>query len=210
MLVPVESGPDGLTEYPLPRDLRLPTHFFIPWHFNRWLNSRLHLTGSYEVQGVAVALYSLAQLQAPVGTLPVDDAMLARLLRMDLVRWRDLCRADPSPLHGWRPCQSDGERRWYHPVVLEVLEDAVRRREARELSNEARARDKRIERTRAVLKELGCSEPMLADRAAMDEIETYLADTCRGRRTQAVYLRALRWANEQGIWNRGARVRSMT
>ena len=68
-LVPIsQTGP---MPYPLPRDLRIPTHYFITWWHNRWLNSSLHLTGSYEVQGVALALYCIAQNQSPMGTLPV-------------------------------------------------------------------------------------------------------------------------------------------
>ena len=75
---------DGLPAYPLAKDFRMPTHYFMAWWHNRWLNSDLHLIGSYEVQGVAVALFSIAQNQSPIGTLPRDEVLLARLLRLAL------------------------------------------------------------------------------------------------------------------------------
>lgn len=91
----------GKKSYPLPQDLRMPTHCFIAWWHNRWLNSTLHLTGSYAVQGVALALYCIAQNQSPIGTLPADDVSLARLLRIDLAHWQDLPRGAVSPLYGY-------------------------------------------------------------------------------------------------------------
>ncbi|MFN5998342.1 MAG: hypothetical protein ACK47C_04755 [Paracoccaceae bacterium] len=145
----------GVKPYPLLRDLRMPTHYFIAWWHNRWLNSTLHLTGSYEVQGVALALYCISQNQSPMGTLPADDALLARLLRIDLARWQDLRRAAVPPLHGWYMADCQGEVRWAHPVVLEMLIEAQSRAESRRMSNEERAVQKRIERLRAALAEIG-------------------------------------------------------
>lgn len=187
-------SPADLPEYPIGREVRMPTHYFVPLQFNRWLNSSLHLMATYEVQGIATALICLAQNQSPVGTLPADDAMLARLLRIDEARWRDLSRAAIGPLHGWERCLSDGEIRWMHPVVLEVVQDALSRREARELSHQGRARERRIQRMVEAFRGLGAPEALLEDRAALDAIEDHLAETCRGNRTAAHYVRALRWA----------------
>lgn len=198
----VEEG--GLRAYPIDRETRLPTHFFFPLHFNRWLNSGLHLLGSYEVQGIAVALFCLSQNQSPVGTLPVDHAMLARLLRLDAASFSHLCRADIGPLHGWIKCDCDGETRYMHPVVLEVLGDVIKRRVARQASNDARARDKRIERMVAAFEGMKVSRDLLADRGALEAMEDYLNATHPGNRSEAVYARALRWAIDQGVLNRRA------
>lgn len=197
----IDTG--ALPDYPIPRDLRLHSHFFLTLQFNRWLNSSLHLKGSYEVQGVAIALYCLAQNQTPVGTLPHDDEMIARLLRLDLAKWRDLCRATVSPMHGWELCQCEGEVRWMHHVVLELLEDVLSRREARTLSAQMRAREKRIERMVAAFRQMRAPEALLQDRPALEAIEDYLSETCRGNRTAAVYLGALRWAGASGVLNGG-------
>lgn len=197
-------GSDGLPEYPIPRDQRLQTHYFFPLQFNRWLNSNLHLKGSYEVQGIAVALFCIAQNQSPVGTLPHDDVLLARLLRIDEARWRDLCRSAVSPLHGWTLCRSESEVRLMHPVVLEVLEDVLARREARSLSAQSRAREKRIERMVAAFRGMSAPSALLEDRHALEAIEDYLSETCRGNRTAAVYLKALQWAGATGALNRGS------
>jgi len=199
----VDAG--SLPEYPIPRDQRLPTHYFFPLQFNRWLNSGLHLKGSYEVQGVAIALFCLAQNQSPVGTLPHDDVLLARLLRIEESKWRDLCRASVSPLHGWELCHAEGEVRWMHHVVLEVIEDALARREARSLSAQSRAREKRIERMVKAFRDMKAPEALLQDTVALEAIEDYLAQTCRGNRTMAVYTRALHWAGAEGILNGGYR-----
>ena len=194
----------GLPDYPWPREFRLPTHYFFPWHHARWLNSRMHLVGSYEAQGVALALYCLAQMQAPIGTLPDDDELLARMLRLDLARWRELRRSDQGPLAGWFRVNCEGEVRLAHPVLIEVLQDVTNRRERREQSKDARARDRRIDRMKAALASMGVSDGVLADRAVVEELEGYLSAVHQGNRTAAVYTRALRWARDQGILNGGA------
>lgn len=194
----VEAG--DLPEYPLPRDFRMPTHYFIAWWHNRWLNSTLHLTGTYEVQGVAVALYSIAQNQAPIGTLPVDDAMIARLLRIELSRWHDLCRMAVSPLHGWYRAMCQGEVRWAHPVVLEMLMDARDRRERRDLSAEEKAERKRLERLRARLVELGLAPAVADDRLVLEGLDQWLQAHCTGNRTTGHLVRAIRWGNECGLF----------
>jgi hypothetical protein len=196
-LTDVSTG--ALPAYPLSRDLRMPTHYFVPWWHNRWLNSSLHLKGSYEVQGVALALYCLAQNQSPLGTLPHDDALLARLLRMDLPRWRDLCRAEVPPLHGWYLADCEGEVRWAHPVVLEMVLDARDRAEARKMSNEERAVQKRIERLRRALEELGVDKAILADRVAMEAMDEWLEANWKKRRTALAYMRLLTWAAQSGL-----------
>jgi hypothetical protein len=193
---------EGLPPYPLPRDLRMPTHYFVAWWHNRWLNSTLHLTGSYEVQGVALALYCMAQNQSPMGTLPNDDALLARLLRIDLSRWLDLRRAAVSPLHGWYLADCEGEVRWAHPVVLELLIEAQGRAESRRMSNEERAVQKRIERLRVALLDMGVDKSILADRVVIEAMDEWLEVNWKKRRNALGYARLLNWAATSGLLNR--------
>lgn len=190
--------------YPLPRDFRMPTHYFIAWWHNRWLNSTLHLTGSLEVQGAALALYCIAQNQSPMGTLPVDDALLARMLRLDADRWADLRRAKVGPLHGWYLADCEGETRWAHPVVLEMLREAQGRAESRRMSNEERAVQKRIERLRKALAEMGVDKGILADRVVIEAMDEWLNVNWKKPRNALAYARLLTWAAASGLFNRTA------
>lgn len=199
---------DMLPEYPLPREFRMPTHYYIAWWHNRWLNSTLHLTSTYEVQGVALALFCIAQNQSPIGTLPEDEVLLARLLRLDVGRWRDLCRMEISPLHGWYRVRCGGEVRLAHPVVLEVIEDARDRREARELSKDERAQQRRVQRLRQQLVDYGIDERMASDTLLREELNEWLEQNCKGRRGPMWIARALQWANRNGVIS-AARERSM-
>ena len=84
----VETG--SLPEYPIGRDERLPELAFVKWIPSRWLSSSGHLKCTYEVQGVARALFDLATSQSPIGTLPDYNEELAKLLRIDLGHWQAL------------------------------------------------------------------------------------------------------------------------
>jgi hypothetical protein len=195
----VITDTDDLAEYPLPRDFRMPTHYYMAWWHNRWLNSTLHLTGTYEVQGVALALFCIAQNQSPIGTLPEDEMLLARLLRMDLTRWRDLCRMEVSPLHGWYRCRAGSEVRLAHAVVLEVIEEARERREVRELSKEERAQQRRVQRLRQQLVEYGLDDTLAQDVLLREEMNEWLEAHCKGRRGPMWIARALQWAQRTGV-----------
>lgn len=190
---------EGLPPYPLPSDFRMPTHYFMAWWHNRWLNSTLHLTGSYEVQGIALALYCIAQNQSPLGTLPFDDELIARLLRVDLPRWQDLQRGKVPPLHGWYLVDCDGEARWAHPVVLEMVVQARDRAEVRRMSNEERTVQKRIERLRHALEEFGVDKSLLADRSVLEAMDEWLEANWKKRRTALAYSRMLNWAAASGV-----------
>ena len=189
----------GIPDYPLSADFRMPTHYFVAWWHNRWLNSDMHLTGSYEVQGVAVALYSIAQNQSPMGTLPCDDVLLARHLRLDPARWADLCRSAVSPLHGWHLVNCEGEVRWAHPVVLEVILEAREFANLRRMSNEDRAVQKRLERLRRALGEIGVDKVLLADRVVIEAMDEWLEVNWKKRRNHLAYSRLLTWAAQSGL-----------
>lgn len=194
---------DELPVYPIEKTTRLTAHYFTMWWHDRWLNSVMHLKGSYEVQGVAVALFSIAQRQSPIGTLPEDESLIARMLRIDLDKWRDLMSLSINPLHNWERCLCGNEVRLMHPVVTEVALDAINKRDVREAANNARAEEMRLRRLREGLEALGCDRRVILDDVLMNRLDGWLLETCRGNRTRLVYERALMFAKRAG-WLGGA------
>ena len=194
---------DELPVYPVDREERLEGHYFTKFWHDRWLNSQLHLTATLEVQACALNLFFLSQKQTPVGTLPDDDAILAKLLRIDLALWRDLRTRRITPLHGWHPCRCGDEIRLNHPVVTEVVLDAIARREARETSNSQKAVYQRLRRLREALGGLGCGKEVLANDLLIERLDEWLLHHCHGRRTHSAYARALQHAAADGWFTKG-------
>lgn len=196
---PLRAVPvDELPEYPIPREMRLDGHHFTRWAHNRWLNSSMHLLADYEVQGVARAMFDLAQNGTPIGTLPANEAELAALLRLPLDRWRNLCARDMSPLHNWQTCRCEGEVRLMHKVVLDVLQDTLRKVEERDLSKEDRAIAARRDRLCKALIELGCAKAVTDDHVLIGRLDLWLMETHKGNRTRVVYIRAMEHAIRSG------------
>ena len=132
--------PDSaLPVYPLTRDERLDGNSFVKWQTHRWLSSRTYKLCSWEVQGMARALFDLSQHESPVGTLPDDEEELAVMLRCDVRRMRELRAMALGPLRNWVPCLCGNERRLMHPVVLEQVRDALERRAMADLSKDEKA-----------------------------------------------------------------------
>ena len=200
--------PDPLPEYPISRDERLPELAFVKWIPSRWLNSSGHLKRTYEVQGIARALFDIATAQSPIGTLPDDDEELAKLLRIDLGHWRALrALGERGPLRNWASCicpgKGAGEVRLFHRVVTEQLLDVLNRREARELSKESQAEVKRFQRMVEGLRKAGLADEVCADGILMTRIDRWLKDNCTGNRTGLVYLRAIEHAAREGWFRPG-------
>ena len=105
----IDSG--ELPEYPLSADERLDSHYFMAWERRRWLNSDMRLKGTAECRCYYFDLINIAYDQSPVGTLPLDRAVLAKLCHVDQSHFEALCRLDYGPLHRWTPCLCDGEVR---------------------------------------------------------------------------------------------------
>lgn len=181
----------ALPEYPIDRDMRLPSHYFTTFWHHRWLNSELHLTADMAVQGAAMNLFFIAQSQSPIGTLPDNDLILARLLRIELTAWQELRDRRVNPLHNWHPVNCEGEIRLAHPVVQEVALDALNRRDAKAVSNEDKAVYQRQQRLRMALKDLGVGKDALADKVLIERMEQWLTDHRPGRRTIQAYEAAL-------------------
>lgn len=181
---------EALPEYEF-ADLRLESHFFVPWHFGRWLNSATHLCASYEVQGVARALFDIAQMQFPTGTLPDDDVQLSRLLRLDLTHWRGLRGLEFGPLRNWFRVRCGDQVRLAHPVVCEVISQVLERREERERANDARAVAMRLKRLREALRGLGAAEALVHDQVLIERMDKWLLDHVHGQRRVEAYERVM-------------------
>jgi hypothetical protein len=201
-LRPVDSD---LPDYPDELcDPRLTADFFTAFWHDRWLSSRLHLKASMTVQGMALNLFFLSRKQNPVGSLPSDQDMIARLLRVDLAEWRGAMAQDITPLHNWSRYQYGDEVVLGHPVVIEVARDALDRREARKLSNEAKAVQQRQARLVDVLRgePFRCQPALLDDAVLVRRLDEWLQEHHRGQRRMPQFAhsvqRALGHATKQG------------
>lgn len=115
-------------------------------------NSGMRLRGTAECRALYLDLIWISYDQSPVGTLPDDTAMLAKLLMVDHDHFCGLTRLDFGPLHNWRRCRTqDGEVRRYHPMVLRTLTEAIARREDHRAKSEAASMQKRLQRLRIML-----------------------------------------------------------
>lgn len=192
-------APEKLPVYPIERDERLPELAFVKWQPSRWLNSSGHLKCTYEVQGVARALFDLATAQSPIGTLPDDDEELAALLRLPLNHWVAMrTMGDRGPLRNWAHClcpgKGNGEIRLMHHVVLAGLQDVLHRREARESGRGRQAETKRAQRLRAGMMAAGLSEAQALDEVLMRRIDDHLNQICTGNRMANHYQAAFEYA----------------
>jgi hypothetical protein len=134
-----------LPEYAIPSDVRLDSHYFIPWNLKRWRKSVLRQLADPDVGWFAFNLFCEAHDETPLGTLPNDETLLARALGLGVDQWRKLCKREITPLHGWAPVRCDtGEVRLAHPVVTEVVQDALKSSLRARAQAEERRRAKRL------------------------------------------------------------------
>lgn len=172
---------DGeLPEYPLSADDRMDSHFFMPWERRRWLNSDMRLKGTPECRAFYFDLINIACDQAPIGTLPDDPDVLAKLLHVDPSHFRALIRLEFGPLHKWRRCGCDGEVRLFHPFVLRMLLDNFARKEDNRARTEAANAKKRIQRLRETM--AGYQPQLAKNDAAVRWIDEWLNENCFGYR----------------------------
>jgi hypothetical protein len=200
--------PLDLPDYPdALRDPSLTSDYFTKFWHDRWLSSRAHLCASMTVQGAMLNLFFYARKQTPVGSLPSDHAVLARLLRVSETQWLTMMDEPITPLHHWTEYQFGGEIVLGHPVVIEVALDALDRREARKASNEERAVRERRRRLVALMRELNCSEAVCKDDRLVGWLDDWLQENHRGRRQRpqidASLGRAMKAAASAGVLNTG-------
>lgn len=183
-----------LPVYPISRDVRLTTHYFIAFHHDRWLASRFRAIAKPAVRAFALDLWCLAQKQNPVGTLPTDDRELAFLLHLDLAEWKAVKQEDPSPLYGWERYRTEGGVRFGHRVVIEILEDAIHQRERKAEAAEADKVRQRLARLVPHLLKAGARQGMLdADPELVMRCDEWLTQRMppKARRNPAWARRAL-------------------
>lgn len=190
-----EGGAGDLPEYPFGVEDRLDSHFFVPWERRRWLNSGMRLRGTAECRALYLDLIWISYDQSPVGTLPDDTAMLAKLLMVDHEHFCGLIRHDFGPLHNWNRCVTkDGEVRFYHPMVLRTLTEALARREDHRAKSEAASMQKRLQRLRIML--ANYNKELAENDAAVSWIDEWLQRQGVAKRTATQVERALgAWSN---------------
>ncbi|SOH93356.1 hypothetical protein SAMN06273572_10232 [Monaibacterium marinum] len=184
---------EELFHYPIATRERLRNHFFLTFHHRRWLNSDFRNLADLDVRGVALDLFCAAQDQAPVGTLPTNDQLIARLVDVSLETWRGLAARSIPPLTNWQRCVcDDGEVRLYHPVVLEIVLDALGRKEQ---DAEKRANDKARKRLKALPEQMmraGLRKQATEDEAFVLRLDEHLLEHYDGeQRRPATVRRAL-------------------
>lgn len=142
------AGGEELPEYPIAKDERLESHYFLTFWRRRWLHSEMRLKATPECRAHYFDAICISHDMSPIGTLPNDLEQLARLLMVEESRLKRLCAEDYGPLYKWAPCLCDGEVRLYHPVVLESVLASVARKHDNRARNEAANRRQRLRRLR--------------------------------------------------------------
>ncbi|MBU2868966.1 hypothetical protein KO497_18515 [Pacificibacter marinus] len=165
------------------------------WERRRWLNSGMRLQGTPECRALYLDLIWISYDQAPVGTLPTDPAILAKILMVDRGHFEALCKLPFGPLHNWVRCECDGgEVRLMHGQVLRTLNEAMSRREDNRAKNEAANAAKRLQRLRSTL--AGYDAKLVENDAAVRWIDEYLVKQGVAYRTSSVVEEALRsWSD---------------
>lgn len=185
-----------LEEYPLGRDLRLDSHWFITWERRRWLNSDMRLKGRPECRAYYFDLICISYEQSPMGTLPEDPEILAKLLFIGDAEFRALCQLPFGPLHRWARCTCEGEVRLYHPMVLQTLNEAIARSEEHRSRSEAGNARQRQFRLRSKI--MGYHQDLAKNDAAILWMDGWLEETGCGYRNATWIERSIAaWSEHQ-------------
>lgn len=192
MLKPELKAVDNtpLPDYPIPRSERLESHYFVEFHHNRWRDSDFRMLADLDVRAVGFDLFFLAQNQAPVGTLPTDGKLLAKLSGVDLETWNSLCSRPISPLHNWCECNCEGEVRLAHPVVTEMAVKALGYREDHLEKKEADRERHRLKALPAQMVRGGASTRMAEDEALVIRFDQFLLEHCPDQQRRGPMVRA--------------------
>lgn len=159
------------------------TDYFVRWYHHRWLSSTMHLRASQAVQGMALNLFFYARQQNPMGSLPHDQDMLARLIRVSHGEWIEGMREPLSQLHGWRQYRCGNTVVLGHPVVIAECLDALALREQRALSNDQKAAATRQARLAILMGEMDSTYQHFAKRhEVLAKLDEWLAQHHPGQR----------------------------
>lgn len=174
-----------LPDYPISAESRLDSHYFMQFNHDRYDRSgfRRKAYRDPEVGFFGMELFFKSHGETPLGTLPSDDDSLAFLLGLPLDRWLSFKERSFNPLYNWSPVKCDnGEIRFAHPVVTEVMQAALDGHLEHKASNEDKAVKVRRNRLRDTLKAVGVSEDLLADEFAIGWLDDWLSEHHRGQR----------------------------
>lgn len=159
------------------------TDYFVRWYHVRWLSSTMHLRASMAVQGMAINLFFYARQQNPMGSLPHDQDVLARLIRVSTGEWLDCMREPINQLHGWRQYRCGNSIVLGHPVVIAECLDALTLREQRALSNDQKAAATRVSRLAMLMGEMDATYQHYAKRQdVLVKLDEWLAQHHPGQR----------------------------
>lgn len=181
---------EDVFDYPIPSTERLESHSWIAWHFRRWLKSEFRNLADLDVRAVGFDLFCEAQDEAPVGTLPVDERLLAKLAGVTLEEWKRLCDRPIGPLYGWQACRCDnGHMRLYHKTVLEMAKEALGMREDHLEKRAADRERKRLKDLPAQIVRGGGTTRMGEDAAFIIQFDQFLLDRFDGRQRRPNVIR---------------------
>lgn len=185
-------GAGDLPEYPIAPGERLQSHYYLEFHYHRWLTSDTRLLADLDVRSVYLDLIFVSQDQSPVGTLPCDMRILAKLVGVPQEVFDGLCKREIGPLHKWTPCMSQGVRRLHHPVVTELALRAVDSRARNAIANENDRQRKRLNTIRKNLCELPGGKRVAESQRMVEQVsawieEAYPGGSCTVLRVQAAW-----------------------
>lgn len=178
-------------------DLSLSDNFYTVFRHDLWFQSETHLKSPLDVQAAALNLIFASRKQVPVGSLPDDDVMLAKIIHIDLEQWRELRGRRVNPLRNWCHYRFRDKIVLGHHFVIETALDAVRRRESRLVANNEKAAYQRLQRLRDTLAGMGVDKAVIADRALIERMDQWLLDNHQGQRRQPAYDRVLQVAAKE-------------
>lgn len=185
---------DELDDYPLTSDDRLDSHYFMAWERRRWLNCDMRLKGTAECRAYYFDLINISYDQSPIGTLPTDMSVLAKMLFVDRDHFEQLCRLEFGPLHKWRRVSCGGEIRLMHPMILRTLTEAISRKEDHRARSEAASASKRLLRLRTSLS--GYQKELAENDAAVRWIDEWLVkEGCEYRTSSWIEKGIARWSD---------------
>ncbi len=188
------STGDDLPEYPFDAQDRLDSHWFMTWERRRWLNSDMRLRATPECRALYFDLINIAYDQSPIGTLPRDLDVLAKMIFVPESHFAALCSLPYGPLHNWMPCLCGTEVRLMHHFVLQSLQDAVSRRADNRARVEAANTQKRLQRLRGTV--AGYDAQLAKNDAAVRYMDAWLADEgCEYRSAHWVERAMQAWSN---------------
>lgn len=171
-LKPVDSG--GIPSYPIAAGERLESHFFVEFHYHRWMTSDTRLLADLEVRSVYLDLVFVSQDQSPVGTLPSNPRLLSKLVGVSQEVFDALCKREISPLHNWTACMCDGVQRLMHPVVTEIALKAVGSKQRNAAANANERQRKRFHSIRKSLKEIPGGGRFAEQQSWLEQISAWI------------------------------------